>query len=196
LQYSLQVHVYSRVSLQARVTQNSREPGAHVRVSATLLECQQMPVTDAAFWADIVTPNGRELSLPLDQRAASGEAYANFQTAGVGAYQVRVRARAQSGRGHAYQREQTLTAAVWYGADARAAASQAALPMLVQEPLRAAAEPAVAQEHNGTTQHVATAAEIVKHPNGATKHAADEPAPPRAQNGQNGAGRHVVDDHA
>jgi hypothetical protein len=114
LPYSVIVHAYSTISLRARMAQSSFEPGAQVRLSATLTETGIPVETGASVWAEVRTPGGTTHSLPLQQTAA-GIYEGTFSATDTGIYRARVRATGASSLGYPFQREQTLTAAVWIG---------------------------------------------------------------------------------
>lgn len=116
--YSLVVHTYSSVSLEASVDQNQYQPGAMVDVMASVRQ-SGLPVERATVWADVTEPNG-ETSRHGLQLAGSGRNrryQVRFQATRPGVHHVRVRAKGLTRLGHRFTREQTLTAQVWKGAD-------------------------------------------------------------------------------
>jgi len=116
LPYSIVVHAYSNVSLQASTAQTSHEPGARVQVQASLAQ-SGIPLTQhAQVWADVTLPNGSTTVLSLASHA-DGQYSASYLTTLPGVYRFRVRARGVTQRGESFTREKTLTAAVWVGGD-------------------------------------------------------------------------------
>jgi hypothetical protein len=116
LPYSLVVHTYSSVSLRADVDQDSREPGATVRLWAELTQ-SGLPVEGEPFvWAELTRPDGVTSTLTLGA-ADPGEFATTFTADRPGVYTARVRARGRTRIGRPFTREQTLTAAVWRGGD-------------------------------------------------------------------------------
>ncbi len=116
LPFSLLVHAYSNLSLRASLTQASFEPGAEVRLHATLAESGMPARAGAHVWAELTRPDGTFASIDLEeteQAAFSGA----FQTTTPGIYRIRVRASGLSAAGYPFRREQLLTAAVWRGGD-------------------------------------------------------------------------------
>jgi hypothetical protein len=116
LPYSLIVHSYSNRSFKAQVDQSSYEPGATVRLRATLAESGVPARPGASVYVEITPPVGMPRNQTLTEVAA-GE----FETAVVmpapGVYRLRVRASGSSRSGYPFQREYTLTGAVWHGGD-------------------------------------------------------------------------------
>jgi hypothetical protein len=116
LPYSLVVHAYSNLSFEASLVQSSNEPGAHVTLHGTLAESGIPPRPGARVWAEVTRPNGTTVSVVLAE-AEPGQFSGSFVAALPGIYRCRVRARGHSRHGNRFQREQTLTAAVWRGGD-------------------------------------------------------------------------------
>jgi len=114
LPYSLLVHAYSDLSLRARVEQGGYELGASASIIARVAESGLPPAAGAYVWAEIAGPSGSTTPLELAERAP-GEFAGDFTMPESGVYSVRVRASGHSREGHPWQREQTLTAAVWRG---------------------------------------------------------------------------------
>jgi hypothetical protein len=116
LPFSLIVHAYSNVSLQAHLLQSSFEPGTTVGLNATLAQ-SGVPVTDGAYvWAVVTRPDKTTTTVVLNP-ANEGQFAAPFTTTTAGIYQFRVRARGTTPRGEVFSRERTLTAGVWAGGD-------------------------------------------------------------------------------
>ena len=116
LPYSLVVHTYSSVSLRADVDQDSREPGASVRLRAELTQSGLPVEGDPFVWAELTRPDGASSTLTL-AAGDPGEFAATFTADRPGVYTARVRARGRTRVGRPFTREQTLTAAVWRGGD-------------------------------------------------------------------------------
>ncbi len=115
LPYSLVVHAYSNVSLQAHASQSSFEPGAAITLRATLTQ-SGVPVTQGAqVFAEVTRPDKTKtvVNLVVHEDAFS----ANFATTLGGVYHFRVRARGATPRGEVFARERSLTAGVWMGGD-------------------------------------------------------------------------------
>jgi L-Lysine epsilon oxidase N-terminal/L-lysine epsilon oxidase C-terminal domain/von Willebrand factor type A domain len=116
LPYSLVVHAYSNVSLQAHVEQSSFEPGAKINFYASLAQ-SGIPLSHRCHvWAEVTRPDGSTTVLALHEHA-EGQFSANFTTTTPGVYRFRIRARGTTQRGEPFSREKTLTAAVWRGGD-------------------------------------------------------------------------------
>jgi hypothetical protein len=113
LPYSLIVHAYSNISLQAHASQTSFEPGAQIALHATLTQ-SGVPVTQGAqVFAEITRP---DKTMTVVNLTAQEDAYsANFATTLGGVYHFRVRARGATPRGEVFARERSLTAGVWMG---------------------------------------------------------------------------------
>ena len=116
LPYSLVVHAYSNLSLQAHVEQASFEPGARVALQASIAQSGVPLAKHASVWADIVRPDGGMVTLPFTEQA-DAQFSAHFVAALPGVYRIRVRARGTSLSGEPFTREKTLSAAVWRGGD-------------------------------------------------------------------------------
>ncbi|HEX5327107.1 MAG TPA: hypothetical protein VFW75_10605, partial [Acetobacteraceae bacterium] len=116
LPYDVVVHCYSNLVFRAYAWQNSFEPGARVDLTATLLE-YDVPVDHrAAVWADITRPDGSSFILGLPE-TEPGRFESGFTTSLSGLYTMRVRALGSTFRGTPFEREQTLSAAVYPGGD-------------------------------------------------------------------------------
>jgi hypothetical protein len=114
--YSVGVYAYSDVSLQASLTQSGFEPGATVGIEAVLTVAGEPDGMDASVWAEVTLPDGTQVKAPLQEKA-KGRFAGSFPTPISGVYKCRVRASGRSRDGYPFQRETTLTAAVWHGAD-------------------------------------------------------------------------------
>ena len=116
VRYSLNVHSYSNLRLQARLDQDGLEPGARFTVRATLSE-YGIPVEHrAAVWAELQRPDGSEATLPM---AEVGPGVFEVVTLAslAGLYRVRVVAAGLTLHGLGFTREQLLTGATLRGGD-------------------------------------------------------------------------------
>ena len=113
-QYSIVVNAYSNISLTAHIVQNSFEPGASVQLYASLIQSGIPGVINGYVWAEVRSPNGTKINLPLEGTGA-GEFMASYNTSVSGIYQFRIRAIGTSLAGQKFTREKTLTVAVWHG---------------------------------------------------------------------------------
>ena len=112
--YSLVVHTYSNISLQAHVKQDGFAPGAQIAVFASLAQ-SGIPLEHAAqVWVDVTRPDGVTTTISMSE--FEGGQFAGTMVAPlVGVYRLRVRARGTTVRGEPFTREKTLTAALWRG---------------------------------------------------------------------------------
>ena len=116
LPYSVIVHSYSSVSLRAEMQQGGYEPGALMKVQATLTQSGLPLDGSATVWADLTRPDGTSTTLSF-HTTEPGHFAADFVAGSAGTYRLRVRARGQTRRGLPFTRERSLTAAVWRGGD-------------------------------------------------------------------------------
>jgi hypothetical protein len=114
--YSLVVHTYSNLSLQAGLEQASFEPGARLALHASVAESGIPLGHRTQVWAEVRRPNGSTATLAFTEHE-DGQFAADYTTAMPGVYQFRVRAHGRTTRGEVFTREQTLTAGVWRGGD-------------------------------------------------------------------------------
>ncbi|MEV6279824.1 LodA/GoxA family CTQ-dependent oxidase [Nocardia sp. NPDC051832] len=114
--YSVIVHAYSAVSLRAEVHQTGWEPGASVRLQATVTQSGlALPAETVSVWAEVTGPDHTTATVPF---ARDGDRYtAEFAAAGTGLHRIRVRARGWTRAGVPFTRETTRTAGVWRGGD-------------------------------------------------------------------------------
>lgn len=116
LPYDIVVHCYSNLVFKAHVQQTGFEPGARVDIVATLRE-YDVPVDRRAIaWAETTRPDGSSFTLALDE-TDPGRFTGGFIAGLSGLYTIRTRVRGADFHGTAFQREQTLTAAVYPGGD-------------------------------------------------------------------------------
>jgi len=116
LPYSLIVHSYSNLSMQAELKQSSWEPGARVSLHATLTQSGLPLESGATVWAEWVRPDGSQATVAM-AATESGMFTGEFAAAQVGVHRLRVRASGHTRNGLPFTRERTLTAAVWHGGD-------------------------------------------------------------------------------
>lgn len=111
--YSLVVHTYSNLSLQAHFKQEGYEPGSRIEVFASLAQ-SGIPLQTAQAWVEVTRPNGDVVTMtmsPLEDGQFAGTMVAPL----VGVYRLRVRARGTTMRGEPFTREKTLNAPIWRG---------------------------------------------------------------------------------
>ena len=116
LSYDVVVHCYSNLLFKARAVQNSYTPGAAVNLYASLNE-YAVPVDHrASCWSEVVRPDSSAFTVAMAETQA-GTFAGQFVTTLSGLYTIRVRAIGSTFQGAAFQREQSLTAAVYAGGD-------------------------------------------------------------------------------
>lgn len=114
--YDLVVHCYSNLFFNSRAVQSSFTPGASVSVFASLME-YAVPVEKRAWcWAEVTRPDASTFTLAMPE-GDPGQFGGQFVTTLSGLYTIRVRSAGVSSQGTSFQREQTLTAAVYAGGD-------------------------------------------------------------------------------
>lgn len=112
--YSLLVHAYSNISLNAFLKQTSFEPGAQIEVYATLAQ-SGIPLEHAAdAWVEVTRTNGSTTTVSMNE-VQGGEFAGKIDTVEPGVYRLRVLVRGKTSRGEPFTRERTLTAPVWRG---------------------------------------------------------------------------------
>lgn len=116
LPYSLVVHAYSNVTLEARVEQGSFEPGVQLTLHASLAQSGIPLARHAQVWADVVRPGGSTTSM-VTPEGEGGQFAATYTTSVPGVYRFRFRAAGTTFSGEPFTREKILTAAVWRGGD-------------------------------------------------------------------------------
>jgi L-Lysine epsilon oxidase N-terminal/L-lysine epsilon oxidase C-terminal domain/von Willebrand factor type A domain len=116
LPYSLVVHAYSNVSLQAHAEQKSFEPGATIDVYASLAQSGIPLAHRAQVWVDVRRPDGGAATVAMAE-SDDGQFAAQIATSAPGVYRTCIRARGTTMGGEPFTREKTLTAAVWRGGD-------------------------------------------------------------------------------
>ena len=117
LPYELVAHTYSALTFSAQMTQASYEIGATALISAALLEYERPPGSLAKVWAEVEKPDGGDPDIVVMPFGASGRYAAAYVLPVPGVYKFRVRARGETMRGFAFEREKTLTAVAVAGGD-------------------------------------------------------------------------------
>lgn len=122
LPYSLLVHSYSDLAMDASLDQAGFDPGDDLHLTASVTEAET-PVTDASVWAEVERPDGTEGRVEFD--SGDGRYRATVPTSVPGTYRMRVRARGRTSGGVPFQRERRVTGTVWHGGnrDAETSAS-------------------------------------------------------------------------
>jgi len=113
--YSLIVHAYSNVSLQASVEQSSFEPTATATLHASLAQ-SGIPLRGGSVWAEITPPNNGVTNVILTE-GDTGQFKGVLSTTVSGVYRVRLRARGTTLSGQPFTREKTLTVEIWRRGD-------------------------------------------------------------------------------
>jgi len=116
LPFSLVVHSYSNVSLQASLAQSSFEPGARIELVASLAQSGIPLTSQVQVWAEVRGPQAFTGTVALNLRSDE-RFHGSWQTGAAGVYSFRIRARGTTRSGEPFTREQTLTAGVWRGGD-------------------------------------------------------------------------------
>lgn len=114
LPFNVLIHAYSNLSLRATAQQSGYEPGARVQLNATLAESGVPMQRAAGVWAEVLAPNNVTFRVDLVE-TGEGMYRGSFVAGDIGTYRARVRAVGTSERGLPFQREQTVTVAVWIG---------------------------------------------------------------------------------
>ena len=116
LAYDVVVHCYSNLTFRAQVTQSGFDPGASVTVRAALTE-YDVPVDHRGFcWAEVTRPDNSTFLLAMSE-TDPGRFSGAFVADIAGLYSIRARATGSTFSGAPFQREQTLSAAVYLGAN-------------------------------------------------------------------------------
>lgn len=114
--YSFSAHAFTNLRMQARVAQNSLEPGATLTITATLTEYGVPVAGRAVVHAEIERPDGSSFTLALPE-VEDGRFQAGTTAALAGVYRIRVLAIGVTMRGMQFTREQLLSAATVLGGD-------------------------------------------------------------------------------
>jgi hypothetical protein len=116
VRYSLNVHAFSNIRLDARLEQDSLEPGATLSLRATLMEYGIPVDRRASVLARVERPDGSAIVLSLPE-IEPGVFEATTRANLAGLYFIRVVATGYSLRGLPFTRENLLTPAVFRGGD-------------------------------------------------------------------------------
>jgi hypothetical protein len=111
LPFSLVVHAYSNLDLNARLHQGAFRPGAIVSLDATLTAYGVPMREESKVWAELSRPDGTDATLTLTDEGG-GRFSTSFKTSLTGIYPVRIRAEGTLG-GERFTREKTLTAVAY-----------------------------------------------------------------------------------
>ena len=115
LAYDVVVHCYSNLTFRARAMQSGFDPGASVTIRAMLTE-YDVPIDHRGFcWAEITRPDKSAFILSMSE-TDPGRFSGQFTADIAGLFTMRVRATGSTFNGAPFQREQTLSAAVYLGA--------------------------------------------------------------------------------
>src|SRR5262249_54367780 len=92
LPYSLVVHAYSNISLEAHTEQTTFEPGARITVRASLTQSGIPLAHRAQVWTEVTPPAGTTTTVAMPE-GDDGQFSAQFATTKPGVYRLRIRAR-------------------------------------------------------------------------------------------------------
>lgn len=116
IRYSFSAQSFTNLRMDARLSQNSIEPGAHVTITAALTE-YGIPVDHrASVRAEVELPDGSRTTLALAE-GDPGRFQASMMSIIPGVYRVRVVATGLTMRGVPFTREQLLSATAVVGGD-------------------------------------------------------------------------------
>ncbi len=116
IRYSFSAHAYSNLRMEARLSQNSLQPGATLTLRATLTEYGLPVERRVDVQAELQRPDNTRTILSLAE-IEPGVFETSTITSTQGVYRFRVMASGVTLRGAAFTREQLLTAAVFQGGD-------------------------------------------------------------------------------
>jgi hypothetical protein len=118
LPYSVEVRAHSNLRFAVDAFQDDRQPGAMVKLQASLSE-YDIPVEGRArVWADVTEPGGAVSTFTFDE-VRGGQFEASFKTAKHGVYRILVRVRGTTLFGRTFTREQALSASTFHKRDHR-----------------------------------------------------------------------------
>lgn len=113
--YSMTVHAYSNLKLDASLRQDSYAPGANIYLTAKLWE-YRVALATAHVWADVLSPDGSRATVTFSARS-DGDFTANWLATRPGTYQFVIHAEGYTSGNARFTREKVLTAGVWAGGD-------------------------------------------------------------------------------
>ena len=114
--YEFIAHTYSSLKFKANILQASFEPGAVLKLTASVAEYDAPLQGRANVWAEIKRPDGVTDLVALNPDS-TGRFNANYDLQTQGVFSARVRARGETGQGIPFEREWTLTAVATPGGD-------------------------------------------------------------------------------
>jgi hypothetical protein len=114
LPYALLVHCYSTLRMKALLQQSRFVPPADLLITARLTEYDAPVEHRATVWAEVTWPNDSSATVRL-REAEPGNYRGDVRAEMPGVYRVRVRATGATFAGRPFQRESTLTAALFLG---------------------------------------------------------------------------------
>jgi hypothetical protein len=116
IRYSFNAHAFTNLKMDARLSQNSLQPGAALTISAALTEYSVPVEHRATVRAELELPDNSRVTLALSEGDA-GHFQANTTAILPGVYRVRVVASGITMRGIPFTREQLLSAITVLGGD-------------------------------------------------------------------------------
>jgi hypothetical protein len=116
IRYSLNAHAFSNLRMQARLVQNSLQPGATLTVRAALTEYGMPVASRASVRAELQRPDNSQALLALAE-IEPGVFEASTSASLQGVYRFRVVGSGGTLRGLPFTREQLLSGAVLLGGD-------------------------------------------------------------------------------
>jgi Mg-chelatase subunit ChlD len=116
IRYSFSAHAFTNIRMDARLSQNSLQPGASVTITATLTE-YGLPVDHrASVSAELELPDNTLTTLALPE-TSPGRFQATMTATIPGVYRIRLVATGVTTRGIPFTREQLLSATAILGGD-------------------------------------------------------------------------------
>ena len=116
IRYNLSIRTYSNLRMRARLSQDSNEPGATLKLRTVLTEYGLPVDSRAKVSAELERPDATTTTLTLSE-IEPGVFVANTTASMSGIYRFRVLAYGSTMRNRTFTREQILTGAVWRGGD-------------------------------------------------------------------------------
>jgi|GEM_PF-1369190 len=122
IRYSFNAQAFTNLRMEARLSQNSLEPGANLTITAALTEYGIPVERRASVNAEVELPDNSRVTLPLAE-VAPGRFQLNTAAAIAGVYRIRVLASGVTMRGSTFTREQLLSASAILGGNSPMPAS-------------------------------------------------------------------------
>lgn len=116
IHYSLNVHCYSNLRMRARLSQTSNEPGAQLTTRVVLTEYGLPVHRRAIVRIELLRPDQTTVML-IPQEVEPGIFETRVEAMVTGVYRFHIRAAGATMHGKPFNREQTLTGAIWKGGD-------------------------------------------------------------------------------